>query len=612
MYPPGSGAPPTITAIVNTCTTGGGSRITFNCNKAISSSILAIQLVEVGAANPVWSDGFGESVNARSFEILGTANGSYELYADNGEASATVSVIVNCAGGTGGGGTGGALHVVRSTVTQPTIATPTGTVLFIIGGAITRPVIITGQGWNAINFDTGTNQLTTQVDNTEVFSQRAFASGTYRASLRDSSNPANTGDISFIIDPVPIGGCTNPLASNYNPLATVDDGTCVIPPPVVKARFLVPLLNSLRYVRTSPDALPNLDNRLYCNEDWPGIFKLPYYQKVCRGDTTATQFQSNYTTHVAKLYDYITGAAVATLNVSTVRQNTGIATNYTAWLTAHPGNANQSRLYFHGGKLPIVFVAGDTVNLVNATPSGVNGARAVAEVTFSNVDSIPFLVLDLVYPGGGPRVSLNVRTTYDAQPYNVHQFATNWDGIAQGVYIIRITATHATYPTVECISEPIALQLSHPNTHLLTWRGFNDAHGLVFSKGLICGLRVESDLIERQPGGTRKVMDLPNGRALKLGSTLRRRADFNLKNLPPYLHEKIGFLFDLDHIEINEVEYVTRDNYSADTSKTFALRNGSITVDEVGGEPQNTTDLGDVLAPATGYIIATNNQRLRR
>ncbi|KAA3438484.1 hypothetical protein [Rufibacter hautae] len=27
-----------------------------------------------------------------------------------------------------------------------------------------------------------------------------------------------------------VSGCTNPLASNYNPLATVDDGSCVIPP----------------------------------------------------------------------------------------------------------------------------------------------------------------------------------------------------------------------------------------------------------------------------------------------------------------------------------------------------------------------------------------------
>ena len=31
----------------------------------------------------------------------------------------------------------------------------------------------------------------------------------------------------------PVYGCTNGLASNYNPLATVDDGTCILPPPTV-------------------------------------------------------------------------------------------------------------------------------------------------------------------------------------------------------------------------------------------------------------------------------------------------------------------------------------------------------------------------------------------
>ena len=31
----------------------------------------------------------------------------------------------------------------------------------------------------------------------------------------------------IITPPVDVYGCTNPLALNYNPLATVDDGSCV-------------------------------------------------------------------------------------------------------------------------------------------------------------------------------------------------------------------------------------------------------------------------------------------------------------------------------------------------------------------------------------------------
>jgi len=34
--------------------------------------------------------------------------------------------------------------------------------------------------------------------------------------------------------PLPISGCTNPAATNYNPLATVDNGSCILPPPIVR------------------------------------------------------------------------------------------------------------------------------------------------------------------------------------------------------------------------------------------------------------------------------------------------------------------------------------------------------------------------------------------
>lgn len=615
MYPPGSGVPPSVTNFVNSCdVTAGTSTISFSCNKSIASSTCTLSIMGQTGSTPAWSDSFGGAVNARSFVVNGLANGAYTLLADNGENSTQIDFVVNCAAGAGAG----VMVLDTISITQPTLAVPTGGVVFFIRGYGRRPVryinphgLVVAAG--TVGQPGGTDTMPDMLDGRNVFRAEGIAPGaTYSGTVTDSSNPARTLVVTFIIDPLPIGGCMNPAATNYNPAATVDDGSCTLPVPVPKPLFVIPLLNSLRYVVTAPDALPNLDNRHYCAEDWPGIFKLPYYQKVCRTDGTATQFQSNYTTHVAKLVDYITGLDVATLPVNTVRQNTGLYRNYSAWITAHPADVNKSRLYFHGGGLPFVFVAGDTVELVNAATAAVNGNKTVVAVTLDDVDSIPFLVLNYPYPGNAARISLNVRTTYDALPYNVLQVPCAWANIANGVYIVRITATHAVLPTVEAISEPIALQPEHPGTHLVTWRNFDDAHGLVFSNGLICGLRVESDLWEREPGGTRKVMDLPNGRILKLASTLQRRAEFVTKQLPPYLHEKIGWLFDLDYVSINLVEYVTRDAYSVDSSKVFALRNGSITVSEVGSNPQNTTDLGDVLAPGTGFIITRPNQRIQR
>ena len=44
-----------------------------------------------------------------------------------------------------------------------------------------------------------------------------------------------------VVVPPPITGCTNPEALNYNPLATIDDGSCVMPPPpVTEGIFIKP------------------------------------------------------------------------------------------------------------------------------------------------------------------------------------------------------------------------------------------------------------------------------------------------------------------------------------------------------------------------------------
>lgn len=48
----------------------------------------------------------------------------------------------------------------------------------------------------------------------------------------DDSNCADTAYVA--IDVVPCG-CTNPIALNYNPLATIDDGSCILPTPTVIA-----------------------------------------------------------------------------------------------------------------------------------------------------------------------------------------------------------------------------------------------------------------------------------------------------------------------------------------------------------------------------------------
>ena len=58
-----------------------------------------------------------------------------------------------------------------------------------------------------------------------------MAPGTYNLSYLTSHGCEFTSQ--YIVDATPIYGCTNPLASNYDPNANVDDGSCtLIPAPI--------------------------------------------------------------------------------------------------------------------------------------------------------------------------------------------------------------------------------------------------------------------------------------------------------------------------------------------------------------------------------------------
>jgi hypothetical protein len=585
MYPPGSGYPPVIIGFTSTCTTAGQSFIEFTVNKQILGSSCGVRLALANGGASVWSGSIDASANAKGFTISGTLNGNYELIADNGEAEVVQPLSIDCAGGA----------VVPTPITI--ISCNPGNASSATAKDATA-VITVGDTNTSTNF-----AVTYQIDGGIALLATYTAAGVY--SITAGGLAAGPHELKLVDS---VGQTlTYNFTTTFTPAPAPTPGA---PPAKPRPFFDIPLLNSLRYVVNPGKGLPNLHNRLYCTENWPGIFKANYYQKICPEDRLPTQFLSNYTTHAATLYDYQTGIRVNTLEVKVVTQNTGMVRLYRAWLTKHPQDAGQSRLYFNGGKLPLAFVAGDSVQLQNATPAAVNGARVVAKVTFDDTDSIPYAVLNYAYPGNTARIALDVSTQLDTLPYNVMQFECPWLGVAEGVYVIELAATGNDLPDVLAVSEPIALLSEHPFTQLVEWRNNDDARNLTYSKGFTSNLRVESEVREPVPGGTRKVHDLPNGRLLKLASTGIIKVPFVTMQLPSWLHVKLGLAFDLDLVKINGVEYQTRDGYEVEQSKTMGLRNGSIMVEEVGGERQNSTDLGNVLT-GSGFIIV-NGGRLKR
>lgn len=58
----------------------------------------------------------------------------------------------------------------------------------------------------------------------------AFVNGNYSLEVKDKTGSLPAINFTVGTTTTPVRGCTNPLATNYNPLATEDDGSCILPP----------------------------------------------------------------------------------------------------------------------------------------------------------------------------------------------------------------------------------------------------------------------------------------------------------------------------------------------------------------------------------------------
>ena len=599
MFPPGSGYPPTITSLVVACDAATGqSTITFSVNKAISGSVCLVGLTNTSTGAGVWGGNLSATTNAKSFTIVGTPNGAYSLTADNGENGVTLAVKVNCllpvekVAITG---------VVATKATTPT-ATDATAVVSLTARAGTRVETHFGDFLWLVAAEPAPGKF--QVTRT------GLGIGLKTVYARDAVG--NLAQFTFNVESSAILGCMSSNATNYNPNATVEDGSCVFAPIVPKPYFSISLMNTLRFVDSQDTNPATLDNRLYCDERWGGVTRPPYYQKIAHGDKLTTQFRSNYPAHLCEIRRYSDNGLATTMVPALKVQNTNIQRQYPAWLLKHPGTASLSRLYFNGGLLPLSFVVGDEINISNATPLALNNRYKIVDIDFDTVESIPYLVVNAPYPQTTPptpRVSITATTSFDVLPYDVHEVTPNPDNIPDGVYYAQIKALTAVGGTVARLyrSEPFAFYAEHENTMLIQYRNYDDALGLNFSTGLQCNIRVESDFWQRQPAGSRRTYRAPDGKLVKLSAVVQRKNKFNFFRLPPYLHEKIAFAFDMDRVDVNGIEYQCEDGYNVTYSNRYGLANGEITLEQV--EPftdQNGTDLGDVHGVSEDFIIANN------
>jgi hypothetical protein len=470
-------------------------------------------------------------------------------------------------------------YLVSINVTQPTLASPTGT-LYIVANAGDSVGPLTLEVPGLTPGIVSMNAPPPPGYNNYAYLQTGIPAGaaggtSYQATIYDASPAKLPGfDQAFTIDPAPqqVLGCTDRDALNFVAGATADDGSCTYtPPPPLAPFFQVPALQSLRFaVRLLAGRLPTFDNLLFCEQPRPGQQVRPrYYQLVEFADVVRVQVLTSYTAIAATIYQH--GGSQVGQPVPLTQVLTLEGPSAPLQVTLRDNGDGFTRLVATaGGVLPASLLG--TVRLVlGGVASGTY--RITQAVPASVVALDDYLVLNRpwVAPAAG-QVTASWQLT--GPGFNVWEATLPLSTLAEGYYQVKLRATAAGQPDRLAESEPIYLRAEHPDTLAIDYRAKDNCFNMVFATGITPRVRVWGTFFRQKNGGNLSSYTDSAADVTILSSTATRLTALETYGQPAYMHEKIFLACRLDYLAINEERHVSPAAYETSEVRSYALSGG--------------------------------------
>ena len=377
----------------------------------------------------------------------------------------------------------------------------------------------------------------------------------------------------------------------------------------------VPQMNSISYIiNQNVDDCSNpqgLDNVLLCNQVYEGFDQTNYFQKVNKCDPIITQFNSDFRFFDIALRRYDDGTPIKYFDFVMKEQNIGVTEDYGVVIRDHEG-INQSRVYFNVGPPPIPLIVGSSVQILNSV-DGYDGIYEMVDVLTDTTLGYQFFVINKNFVGPGSSSSATGRFDASTVDFNVFEFIADFLDVPDGEYYFTILANDGdgeSLNTIEAVSEPIDLQVNHPGTVLIKARNNDNAFGITWTTGYIITLRIPAHFGNRRfPGGERSVNRNSNYKLVKINAKKTRGIELMVWEVPPYLHEKLSVVFDMDSYSINGHECQSNEGYGEpEYVDQYLLANSSIKVEVVWFDNYNSDDIGPVadggyIATETGFLL---------
>lgn len=373
-------------------------------------------------------------------------------------------------------------------------------------------------------------------------------------------------------------------------------------------------LNDLQFVVnpvTEPDdcdTFQQLDNVLLINQKHGAYERTNYFNKINICDTRNYQFNSDFTSHLVELRDYVTDELIKLFTATLKEENIGVSEDHAIRLTDHDV-ADQTRVYFQIGNVPIPLEVGQTFQIMN-NGEGMNGVFSIIDIGYDTLLSYSYLVINLTYLGAGSSSNADGRFISNAADFNVFEIAADYSDVDAGCYYIKVTATTVGGSTTfTAKSEPMSVKVKHKNTVLIEYRSFDNSMDITWTTGIIFKIRVEGVVgHKRLPGGEITVSRDADYAISQTAAKMTRGNLFQTGMLPPYMHEKMSYIFACDYKSINGLEVKTSEGYAEPEYRDrLLLAQSSIKIESRAFRRYNSDDIGTVndggfIATETGFL----------
>ncbi len=347
----------------------------------------------------------------------------------------------------------------------------------------------------------------------------------------------------------------------------------------------VPPLNSITMLVDPivPDGITTfqgLDNVLWEDQIHGRIEMQGYSQPVCQADIRTLQFNSDFSSHLLQLINKKTGLVAKTFDIVLKEQNVGRTESFDIVLREHT-NPGETRVYFNFPNLPIPIQEGDSFEILN-NAEDFNGLYLITDIGIDTDLGFQYFVITKLYDGALSTSYGTGRFAIDTVDFNVFESVMNFSDVPVGCYYLRLRAFDDDTNFKIAISEPIDLQVSHPKHVLIEYRNIDNAWDMTWTTLYVGQIRVPAIFFKRLPGGERSVARDSDFSLVKTSAKKTRGIMLETYRIPPYLHEKLSLICDLDVIVINKTQFQAPEGYAdPGYENLISLSNSSIKLEQI-------------------------------